>query len=263
MNPGRYPNLSNKDYHSGPGISKSGLDKIAKSPAHYQAYKTQPHEQTDAMILGSAIHSLVLEPDMFGTEFAVAPEINRRTNDGKAQWSAFQAANADKAILTADQHAQAVAISAAVRKNNAVKKLLSFPGAVEESIFWNELGVLCKCRPDYRREDGIVVDLKSTQDASQDAFMRSIANSRYHVQAAWYLRGVEAMDLPTKAFVFVAIEKEPPYATALHMATDAMLEKGRELMNRDLTLYAECVVSGVWPAYPEEIVPIDLPSWAA
>ena len=30
-----YANLPNELYHKGPGISKSGLDQIRRSPAHY------------------------------------------------------------------------------------------------------------------------------------------------------------------------------------------------------------------------------------
>ena len=59
--------LSNADYHAHPAISKSGLDKIAKSPAHYKAAREAEHEGSDALVFGSAFHDYILLPDTFQT----------------------------------------------------------------------------------------------------------------------------------------------------------------------------------------------------
>lgn len=75
MEPGIYDNISNADYHGGPGISKSGLDLIAKSPAHYfyAANVANDNERapTAAQAFGTAFHALLLEPEEFKKTYAV------------------------------------------------------------------------------------------------------------------------------------------------------------------------------------------------
>ena len=47
--------------------------------------------------------------------------------------------------------------------------------------------------------------------------------------------------------------------TAVHLL---VLEPGRAVYRRDLATYAECLRSGEWPGYPEEIRELELPAWA-
>ena len=70
---------SNDQYHGGPGVSKSHLDAIAgASPLHYWHKYINPNreraEPSQALIMGSAIHSIVLEPDLFTGEYITVPE---------------------------------------------------------------------------------------------------------------------------------------------------------------------------------------------
>ncbi len=91
------------------------------------------------------------------------------------------------------------------------KKLLSAAGKAEQSYFWTdkETGLGCKCRPDYMFDDGsTIVDLKTTTDASLKGFSRSVCNFRYHVQAGFYLHGIEqSTGVRPDRFIFVAIER--------------------------------------------------------
>lgn len=77
MEPGIYDNITNHDYHTGPGISKSGLDLVAKSPAHYYHAKNaaNDNEPTVAQAFGTAFHSMLLEPGEFQKTYVV--ELNR------------------------------------------------------------------------------------------------------------------------------------------------------------------------------------------
>ena len=60
---------SNLEYHlDTTRISKSGLDLIQKSPAHYYyRYLSGQHEErsSKALEIGSAVHAAVLEPELF------------------------------------------------------------------------------------------------------------------------------------------------------------------------------------------------------
>jgi exodeoxyribonuclease VIII len=108
----------------------------------------------------------------------------------------------------------------------------------------------------------VVVDLKTTKSASKRGFAKSVAEYRYHVQAAIYTDLLEANGLFVPEFIFIAVEKTYPYAVGIYKLDQDALDLGRSLYQRDLALYKHCVEMDDWPAYPEEVVTLSLPAWA-
>ena len=262
--------MTNDDYHAADGISASGLKLIGRSPLHYWARyidpNREPQEQTPSLRLGTAIHTAVLEPMRYASEYAVAPKVDRRTKDGKETWAAFEEECAAKklTVISADDHATCMAISERLNRHPAASVLFR-SGVAELSMFWEdaETGVPCKCRPDWLIKGMAILDVKSTQDASADAFARSIYNYEYHMQAAWYLDGVRACidkDAP-EAFIFAAFEKDAPHAPAFYSADGDMIALGRQLYRKRLATYAACKAQNFWPGYPAGITSISLPAW--
>lgn len=262
--------MENADYHAHPAISKSHLDLIARSPLHYWARYLDPKrvipEPTPAMRLGSALHAHVLELHKWDQEYAIAPEgIDRRTKAGKETFAAFEAEAAGKTVITSDDAAQIQAMGRAVFKHPAAAMLLGLPGKAETTHMWTDAatGLECKCRPDWLTDDGnIVVDLKTTEDASPAGFRKSIGQYRYGVQAAWYLNGLEAASgTRPSQWIFIAVEKKAPYAVAVYAADEQMIQLGHEQAMRDLQRIAECRADDRWPGYSDQIEPISLPPW--
>lgn len=183
-------------------------------------------------------------------------------SDVKAQWDEV---NKDRQILNQAQWDAVHMAANSIKNHPAASKLLS-KGKAEQSIYWTDesTGELCRCRPDWWRDDGIVVDLKTTENASLDGFAKSIANFRYDVQAAFYLDGIEkATGKRPRGFVFVAIEKKPPFAVGVYVLKAETLGDATEVYKRDLAVYAACNQSGAWPGYGDEIQAIDMPAWHA
>lgn len=269
METGIYAGISNDAYHSGPGISKSGLDVVARSPLHYWAKYLDPNRvakpPTPAMRLGTAIHTAVLEPGEFAKRHHVAPVVDRRTKDGKAMWAEAEdaAAAAGAELIANDDALVCMRIAEQVRSHPTARKVFA-QGQAEMSCYWTdeETGLLCKCRPDWLGLP-LVVDLKSTEDASPEGFMKSAWNWRYWVQAAWYVDGIEqATGQRPDAFVFAAFEKEPPHAAAFYFADEAMLDMGRQEYRKLLRVLADCKAADKWPGYTTDVVPLGLPAWA-
>jgi exodeoxyribonuclease VIII len=126
-----------------------------------------------------------------------------------------------------------------------------------------ETKIECKARPDFLREGHLIVDVKSTDDASYRAFQRSLANFQYHVQAAFYLDGASAvLGQNFNEFVVLAVEKDPPYAVNTFLLDEAMINEGRALYRRALQMLKCCMEAKVFPAYPDQLVNISLPAWA-
>ncbi len=88
-----------------------------------------------------------------------------------------------------------------------------------------------------------------------------MANNGYDVQAAFYLDMANLCGLDKKYFIFIACEKEPPYATAVYQLDEASIECGRSKYRRWLNTAALCWESGEWPAYDPAIQVLTLPQW--
>lgn len=269
--PGHCPDLPNAVYHTCPGISKSGVMLLLQSPLHYwHAYHSgQPkREPTPAMVMGSLVHTLVLEPEKFEAEYIVAPDISRRSNAGKEAWLAFEREAGSRQIISQEQLDEARKVVSAVRGHPFAGPALS-GGKAEQSYFWHDPltgDVLCKCRPDYVRKmvSGVVLlDLKTTDDASPEAFSRACANFGYHVSAAMSMDGYEhATGTRPLAYKFVVVEKSAPYAVAVYELEERAIQKGRDIYQDALCLYRDCVASEDWPGFPAKTQTIDLPKWA-
>jgi hypothetical protein len=73
-------------------LSYSALKAFAKSPNHYLQYVNREFVETPAMVLGSALHCAVLEPNEYGKRYTIAPKFDRRTKAGKEQAEAWELA---------------------------------------------------------------------------------------------------------------------------------------------------------------------------
>jgi len=254
--------LSYQEYEARPGVRQSNLKHLAKSPAHYKQALTE-HADTEALAFGRALHVAVLEPHLFDEQFVIAPKINKRTTVGKAAWADLQSSG--KAVLSESDGEAIAGIKASIKAHPAASQILGLSSDREASIFWNdvETGVACKARMDVTCPAmAAVVDLKSTKDASIFEFSKSLLNFGYHYQAAHTLAGCAALKIPFDSFIFIAVEKEPPYAVAVYQIDEESLLFGALKVQELLRLYKACEASGVWPAYPYQIQKISLPSWA-
>jgi exodeoxyribonuclease VIII len=261
--------MDNADYHRHSAVSKSHLDLVARSPLHYWARYVDPNrvesEPTAAMLLGTAVHTHILEPDEWTARYIAGPEaLDRRTKAGKEAWAAFEADAAGRTVISRNDADLVLAMGRAVRNHPAAAMLLKLPGKAETTHKWIDAatGLQCKCRPDWLTTDGsLIVDLKTTEDASP-GFRKSIANFRYHVQAAWYLDGVEhATGRRPEQFLFVCVEKRAPYACAVYAADAEMIDAGAKQARLDLDTLAVCKAADAWPGYSDQIEPISLPAW--
>jgi len=250
--------MTNKQYHSMTEyLSKSSLDQIHKSPAHFQAYiNGEKKEPTASMVFGSLVHSVLFDQD----DFAIMPECDRRTKEGKMLYEAFlETSQGKELIVTSAQHEQALLIAQAVAKHPKAAALLT-EGVAETPVF-GELGeMLAKCKPDFHNTKfNVLVDLKTTSDSSPAEFAKSVWNFRYHVQAAMY------MDLTNaKRFFFIAVEKDAPFNVEVYELDEESISIGRAEYLADIETFKKCMKTENWHGYTEEpaIHVISLPSWA-
>ncbi|ODT97481.1 MAG: hypothetical protein ABS82_00340 [Rhodanobacter sp. SCN 67-45] len=247
-------------------VNCGALKELAKTPKHYRAWlsATEQHE-TPALLFGRALHALVLEPDLFAREWAQQPEFgDLRTKAGKERRDDWLSMHRGVTAVSADDWQRLQAMRDAVMAHPIAGKLFT-GGVAESTAIWTdpEHGLLCKARMDYYvASRGLVIDLKSTEDASESAFARSVATYRYHVQHAHYASAFQSLGHELRAFLFVAVEKTAPFAVNV-MCLDADAEaRGMELRDRDMVTLNRCLQTDTWPGYEPTIHRLALPRWA-
>lgn len=274
----KYPriesNLSNRDYHARPEVSKSGLDLIAKSPAHFKAGFSGIG--SDDAIFGTAFHSLVLED---GKDIVGAPDRARRSKADKEWYRDFFGQHGatgiveqypapdwyfqfekqtGKTVVSTENFKIMETMRDNLWKNELAASLLK-SGLVEQSIFVEHRGVGCRVRPDsINKESHAIIDVKTVGDCSEFGFSRSCAKYRYHVQDAMYSFLYGKVNNVIPEFFFVCSEKKPPYSTVVYQLRDAAKENGLYLFERDLETYKKCLQDDHWPGPPNNLQ-LDIP----
>ncbi len=268
--PGVY-RLSAEGYHADPcspaSLSSGGARKlIADVPARYWHERGNPAPPSPALVFGSAAHEWLLEGERWPQRHHVTPEgyDGRRKAWAGAKAEAEVAEDDGMRVISTEQFATIKAMRDALQAHPLAVAAFT-GGEAELSLFWrdDDFGIWCRCRPDYLPQTGrIFADYKTTESLRDDDLRRSIARWGYHMQAAWYADGITALGLaedPVMLFVFQ--EKTPPYLVrCVTISAPAMIKA--ELQNaKAREIFAQCLATGDWPGYPDEIKEIDLPAW--
>lgn len=249
------------EYHKIEALSASGAKSLLRSPAHFVASKETFKEPTPAMRLGTAVHTMILEPEKFEDEIAVMPKFDKRTNVGKKAIEEWEADNVGKCIIDSFQYERARQISESVREHPFFVERMG-NGIAESTLLWEQYGVQCKARVDYRKSNTIF-DIKTCQDASPEGFAKQIANFQYHIQAAHYAMGWRrVMGEKLDRFVFVAVESDFPHMVGIYTLDRNSLAAGQMAMEKAAKAYRHVLDGKVEKNYTSRIVEISIPSWA-
>ena len=248
----RHLALTRREYDPMPGLRWSQLKALAqKTPRHFQYATSVTRTDTSALRLGRMVHQHVLGGD---ESFVVVGD--RRTAAARAE-AAVHEANG-RTIVTADEMETALAMASAVA-NHAEAASLMASCHKEVSYTWELFGVALKCRIDAIN-DYRIVELKTTTDASPDAFSRAIATHLYHAQIACYRDASYSVDGRSRTPTFVVVEKAPPYCVAVYTLDLRSREHGSAVFEYAVKRFRDCAESDTWPSYPE--MTIGLPRWS-
>lgn len=271
---------ADKDY-----MSASSLKRLKVSPLHYKEEEEQ--KETDALIFGSAYHCFILEPEKFKEQYFVFDDTEiyeqligegskspRSTNKYK-EWASEQMSKiGDKQTIDKATHLKLIAMRERLMSHHNVRTLLS-DGVNEQGFFGEfetESGIIkVKIKPDhYNDKKRIVVDLKTTIDASADGFARKAADMNYHIQAALYSDVMELIEGENRlwSFFFIAQEKSAPYAFNIFEASPQFISQGRYEYEQLLKLWKYCNDNDKFPGYqvwnPSKygVLDLSLPPWS-
>ena len=243
---------TNAEYHGyTDAISKSRLARMSVCPSYFKWHEDNPQEPSQEMIEGSAFHKIVLEPETFDKEFIVSPKVDRRTKEGKLAYNHFcELVVSGISVINEEQYEMIQGMRESILRNPYARKLIN--GNIENSMYFVDdmTGVHCKARPDIWRRVGdrvVVIDLKSTKSAIPMYFASDVVKYHYDLQTYMYCKAVsETLNVPMDKidFVFIAVEKNPPYLVNVMQADNYVLQKGEADFREYIGTYKECLETG-------------------
>ena len=308
VNPSDYPagtvihNHPDWKYHAAPGLSSSALKTFVKqSPRHYQwRYVLQQldRKETDAMLLGTLVHCLVLEGPEFERRYEqelsiedypdamrTVPELKKYCEQHKLATTGIkqeivqrileQDPNAPvwdvllsrqrqsrKRIVKPELWDRARRMRDGVMDNEDAVYLLKV-GEPELSVWGSHepTGQLIKCRADWFRPDGICADLKTCACSSPEQFARDCAKFGYDLQEVHYTTTLNSAGQFCNLFAFIAVESEPPYLCQVYQLKNRSCLAAQQCYEKAMKDLEECKTFDRWPGYAEPVSSIELPGY--
>ena len=270
-----YHDLGDLKTHGADGsVSKTMLSVYADDQRKFkhQFIDGNRREETPSLALGKAVHTLALEPQKWKSEYIIV-DCDRRTKAGKEEWA--EALETGKNIIKSDQMEQIEGMANALAANPVALALLKADGYVEASILWDDNGLPLRCRPDFLRNDGLIVDLKTARNVKPSLFFKDALNFHYDLSVALTMRGYEALyGKPADNYVFLCIESTAPYCIECFESmlpmddTSGMsyLDYGEarlyDLLDGFRVDWNRFKATGEWPLPPKRIETMNVPAWA-
>ena len=244
--------LPEEIYHAAPGLGSTAFKEANKSMAHYKVYRDEPREDKKCYDIGSAVHCLTLEPELFDDRFAVHPEIDRRTKAGKEAWAKFVGQHPGKTYLSEKEIKQV---------ERMADSLLCYAGKYltggnpEVSYFYRDhSGLILKARVDYQIAD-FAVDVKTRRQPIGNEindFTRFI-KYEYDIQDALYRRVSGLNDM-----IYVGVGKYAPYPVFLRLQGDDVRERAEKKIDNLIKQIKTAEEFDEYPMYPVELVRTEL-----
>lgn len=281
--------ITNEEYHSSPGISRSGIVEFKNCPKKYWHKYINPDyiepTKTKALVFGNAFHTVILEPDEFNNRYIIKPEERivigkplRLKDVGREAFEAdkkrieevqllkqkqeekFELESLGKTVLTHDEFNMISRMQHSIISHDDTRSLI-WGGLVEKSIYWidEETQLICKVRPDIMH-DNFIVDIKTTENASYKSFQRSMIDYNYHIQMAMIQEGIQhILKKVITDFLFICVEKDEPHCHGIYPIDDEVIEMGKIEFHHYLRQMKECFDNNNWPGYPTQLM--TLPSY--
>jgi hypothetical protein len=134
----------------------------------------------------------------------------------------------------------------------------------EQAIMWGEDGTPCRAMFDHvDLRKGLVLDIKTAENAHPERLKRSVIDFGYDVQAAAYTSALEHLDARLAGrvrFALVVCEAHTAEVVIVELGGD-FLHLGRQRWARAVRTWARCCASNTWPGYPRS-VRLECPEWA-
>lgn len=261
---GIYPGMSYEEYERIDALRGSSILHMRRSPMRYRHELDNPTPPSAAMILGTATHRMILEPDEVD-DFAIWGELpDHKVRRGRV-WDEFRSDNQGKQIVTIAERNSMVGMAAGSRMCAPIMKYVRAKGQCEVSMVWTDRvnGRRFKGRLDKILPKGhYIFDLKTCRDCSSYGFGKQSYALGYHIKMAMYANGYEILTGHKPHVRLGAIESKAPHESAVYRVTSDVILQGLEELDVLVKRISECERTGLWPAAEEVETDLILPAWS-
>lgn len=247
--------MEDKIYFARTELSNSDIKLINKSYQHY--LDKNDKEDTPSMAFGRALHCFILEPDQFSSRYIIAGDVDRRTTIGKAEWARLESSGLE--IISSKEWSELNVLKTNITSHPLAKNMIT--GATKEEAIFGELeGVKCRAKLDISNK-GFLIDLKTTQDASKDGFLKSVVNFEYNQQAAFYSDLYKNVKGESLGFLFIAVERSTGLV-ACYTLDETLIEAGRAKYKTGIAKYKYHQQNPTaHKGYSDTVETLDCPHW--
>lgn len=279
-------------------LSYSSLKHFNNSPLHFLQYLTAPKKSSIQMFLGDVVDCLLLTPDDFETKFITVPDNlpkrptsaqltakyriigskefdaakDRDVADREQRWVDFETSCVGKRIIPSNIMERANRMVESVKNYAPAVDLLNKLTSTQRTVYFTdpETKLNCIVKMDGCG-DGLVVDLKSTNDAEPDKYTRTAFDFDYHIQC-----GISLMAMQSEFFIsqykvdffHIIVESVEPFAVDVRKADDNYKRVGVGEVKRLLQEVIYCRDNNLWRTawdfkrFFDKVGNLSLPSYA-
>ena len=173
-----------------------------------------------------------------------------------------------KTLLPQIIYATAILMKQSLEANDQVMALLNNCTETQKRLDWNYKGIRNKGYLDGVGEifgNKFIFDLKTTQDASPQAWSKTITKWNYDLQLAMYRIGWERNYFEFPELWHIVIENKPPYKCNTFKIGESVLEVGTAIYDRIIKNYKYCMENDLWNSgyefWQDPVETIELPTW--
>ena len=235
-------------YRDSIGIAQSDLKLIKSKSLYHYRYARESRKETEALILGRAIHKAVFEWDSFADDYVVLDkEVNLRTKEGRAQRDELAKTHT---VLKPDQMTLIKKVVESIRRRPEISELIDGCEFERSHFVRHNERLVLKARTDgYNPKKNTIIDLKTTLDASPNSFIRDIFKYGYHFQDAFYIDVIEKLTSGTPNFRIIALEKNYPFEACTYELSPKSVAIGRKQYQVELEKLDKALREDKWPSY--------------
>ena len=261
-----------EEYHDELSISSTNMRDMETSCelANYNKTNRTKIKQTPAMFDGTLVHH-ALQTRNIGSGYAIAPECDRRTKHGKAEYAEFQSRIGDLSPITKAQYEMA---------HGAMESAWSHPesrlflenGKMERSGFCKLMDVDVKARPDidcshipHSEHFPALVDIKTRQigKASRDSWKKDFFNYKTYLQAGLQILVFRSLGCEVTEYYYLLVEKDPPYQVNVVPLGKDWIHTSILEVHKVLDKWKKYLANGLPKSYGQNQVPLEVEDWQA
>lgn len=256
-------NIPEDEYHSWNLMSASALKTLDRATPLHLLAERENRTDTPAFRVGRALHSLLLTPDAYELDFVTAPDCDRRTTAGKAEFAKFLEVAEGRTVLTRDESNLVEEMRGGVMAHAAARSLIEKCTATELTLRGDFMGVPAKARIDGWIEDyGTIIDIKTHGGlASPQEFSKAAWNFGYWTQFALYREMMRSAGKDVTAVVLIVVEKAPPHACMCAGLNIDCLDQATARLPELVDLYRK-YMDEPGKGWSDDVMEIRIPNWA-